>query len=409
MTESHPAAVPALEPVQLKEALRRYAAGVGIGLLAVASAAPFQSERALLQERAVRGWLSPFEPSDIERRCNPDLLLPGAKSLIAIAVPYWRPDEESQPDEPRGWISRSGRGVDYHRVLREKLQQIADFLQRHFPDARSLICVDTAPPLDRAVAARAGLGFLGKHGSLITEPYGTWVFLGELLTTVELPPDPPVEMDCGRCRLCLDACPTGALVEPYVLDPARCISQVTQERGGIPFEFREAMGDRLYGCDTCQDVCPHNAAEPRRYARRQAARQAGGETAGVPDPSEPFEPFAAVTARPSLAQMLAMTKGQFKAWFAPSGAGWRGKTVLQRNAVIALGNAGDASAMPLLEQTLRQDSRPVLRGHAAWGLGRLVRRGRADAAAVAGILRGALAEETDTDVRKEIIQALDSL
>lgn len=376
----------------LKKRLYEKAKALGIDLIATASAEPFAAEGDILASRPP----VPFVPHEAATRIDPAAVLPGVQSIIAAGISYYVPDDDGAEPAPvalTGRLSRYCRGLDYHDLLTRLLQQLAEWLEEQVPGSRTAVCVDTGPPLDRAAAARAGLGWFGKNCSIIADGVGSYVFLGELLTTVALAPDPPVDPRCGSCRICLDACPTGAFVDAYHLDPARCISTLTQQKGFIDRELRPLMGDHIFGCDVCAEVCPHNKLIPEtRHA-------------------DYFRPRSGVGARPSLAQMMQMTNAEFRQWFRPTAAGWRGRTVLQRNAVIALGNSGDPEAVPLLLQALA-DKRPVIRGHAAWALGHLLPalRQRGQAAGIEDAVAAALAErlrtEADAAVRTELTHAL---
>ena len=244
--------------------------------------------------------------------------------------------------------------------------------------------VDTGPPLDREVAARAGLGWFGKNACLYVPNYGSWVFLGEIFTNVELAPDPRVTLDCGHCDRCIHACPTGAITEPFYVDPNRCISHVTQMSGPIPLELRERVGLKVWGCDICQQVCPWN------------------DDAVVANRPE-FHPVPGLDPAPSLIDMLQMTTGEFKRRFGRTAAGWRGKRTLQRNAAIALGNTRNPAVVPALADALANDAKPMVRGSAAWALGRIGN----DAARAA--LEQARTAEQHPDVLHEIELALERI
>ncbi|MFZ5817570.1 MAG: tRNA epoxyqueuosine(34) reductase QueG [Bacillota bacterium] len=380
-----------LELMQLKQEMKAYAQAIGLDLMGVAPAHPFEAERVRLEERQARGHgPTPYEHQAIGERVDPERWLPGVQAIIAAGINYYHPDEpEPAGGGPRGWLSRYCRGLDYHQILRERLQRLAAWLEERAPGARHVAYVDTGPPLDRAVAERAGIGKFGKHTNLITHEFGTWVFLGEVLTTLPLPPDEPVEAACGSCTLCIEACPTGCITE-WNLDANRCLSYITQMKGIIPPEYREVMGNRLFGCDDCQDVCPYNRrVRPSRHPEFAAAPELEG-------------------GRPGLLKLLAMTKGDFRRWFQPTAAGWRGKTTIQRNAVIALGNAGDPAALEPLVGALQGES-GVIRAHAAWALGRLARLAPAAAGPAREALQQRLGEEPEPAVRHEIQIALESL
>lgn len=383
----------------LADEVKSTAARLGLDLVGIADALPFARAEAALQAAAAAGYRFPFTEPEVGRRVDPAQVLPGVRSIIAAGLAYG-PDGRtaraaltgrSQPG--RGWLSRYCRGRDYHHVLGQKLTALAAWLEQRVPGARTRVCVDTSPPLDRAVAERAGLGFFGQSTNLITRRFGTWVFLGEILTDMALHPDSPGAGTCGGCTRCIDACPTGALVGPYVLNSDACLSYITQEKGFVPERYRRSLGNFLFGCDICQDVCPYNlrvGVEPGRDPELLATPVPGGE------------------AGPPLSDVLSMTRSQFQRWFRPTAAGWRGKTVLQRNALIALGNSGDPAALEPVLAALK-DKRPVLRGHAAWALSVLARSAPGHTDRARQILHEAAAAESDATVQGEIARALSRL
>ncbi len=373
--------------------MKAHAREIGIDLVGVAPADPFLRERDFLEERAARGHgPNPYEHPVIADRVYPERLLPGVRAIIACGIAYYHPDAPPPPGGGRalrGWLSRYCRGLDYHHILKDRIQQLAAWLETRAPGHRHVAYVDTGPPLERAVAERAGIGKFGKHTNLITREYGTWVFLGELLTTLPLPPDEPQVPACGACTLCIDACPTGALTE-WRLDANRCLSYITQMKGIIPAEYREVMGNRLFGCDDCQDACPYNRrARPSRHPEFAPLPELDG---GHPD----------------LLKLMAMTKGDFRRWFEPTAAGWRGKTTIQRNALIALGNSGDPAALPALTAALESES-AILRAHAAWALGRLARLAPAVREEARAALAARAGREAEPAVQVELTAALESL
>jgi epoxyqueuosine reductase len=367
----------------LKQALIQFAASIGIDKIGFASADPFET----LKERLIRhrslGYESGFEEPDIEKRVYPEKTLPGPKSIIAIAIAYpskMKHPPRSEPGAYRGMIARAAWGEDYHRVLTGKLEQLADFLRRSEPGARVEIMVDTGVLSDRATAERAGIGWVGKNCAVITPEYGSWVYLGEMITDIFFEPDHPLESQCGSCTRCIDACPTGALVQGGQLNAQRCISYQTQTKGFLADEFREKIGNRLYGCDTCQLVCPENKGKNWTH---QSELQ--------PNPE---------VVKPLLKPILWMSNREFKTIFGRSAASWRGKKPIQRNAIIALAHFKDKSAVPDLIQLAKTDPRPVIRGTAAWALGKI---GGEEAEAA---LRSLLVVEEDETVRREIKKGL---
>ncbi|HEY3413583.1 MAG TPA: tRNA epoxyqueuosine(34) reductase QueG [Armatimonadota bacterium] len=275
---------------------------------------------------------------DPERREDPSRLFPGALSAVVVAMP--------QPVGPPGPISRYARSEDYHDAMWARLNALLAFVKTLHPGANGRGYVDTAPILERDLAAAGGLGWIGKNTCLITPGVGSFYFLGELLLDVELEPDPPIGQHCGSCRRCLDACPTGAFVGPYVLDARRCISYLTIElKGSIPEELRPLIGNMVFGCDICQDVCPHNKWAPA---------------------ASPLQARHDLDA-PDLIDFLSMDEAAFRERF-------RGTPILRakrrgflRNVCVALGNLRDVRAVPALERA-KSDPEPLVREHAAWAL-----------------------------------------
>lgn len=339
---------------QLKEKLIEKATELQIDKIGFASADPFLELKERLREQQERGFASGFEEKDITLRTHPEKLMPTVKTIIAIAVAY--PAKLSNPPKSasenyRGIFCRASWGSDYHRVLKQKLDDLADYLHSLMPNATIQSMVDTGALSDRAVAQRAGIGWSGKNTSIITEEYGSWVYLGEMLVDVYIPPDEPIEDGCGDCDLCMTACPTGALVEPGRLDAQSCIAYLTQTKTMIPEKYRNKIGNRLYGCDTCQTVCPKNR---KRYFDHQQA----------------FKPDLEKV-KPLLKPILKLTNRQFKEIYGNMSGSWRGKNPIQRNVIIALAHFKDRSAVPDLADMLKQDARPVIRGTIAWALGKI--------------------------------------
>ncbi|WP_416292369.1 tRNA epoxyqueuosine(34) reductase QueG [Paenibacillus illinoisensis] len=339
---------------QLKQEIKAAAPGLGIDDVGFASAEPFVSLKSLLEQHRDNGYASGFEEPDIEKRVRPALKEGEPASLIAIAVAY--PSKmvnppKSEPGAYRGILARSAWGRDYHRVLREAMDKLVQFIRERVPEAMIESMVDTGALVDRAVSQRAGIGFSAKNCSIISPKFGSWIYLGELVTNIPFQPDTPVTEDCGECTKCIDACPTGALVGPGQLNAQRCISFITQTKGFVDEEFMLKIGNRLYGCDTCQIVCPKNRG--KNWDHHPDLQ---------PDPE---------IVKPLLLPLLDIGNREFKERFGQSSAAWRGKKPIQRNAVIALGNFKDKSAVPKLTEVLKRDPRPELRGTAAWALSRI--------------------------------------
>jgi epoxyqueuosine reductase len=379
-----------------KERIIARAKEIGFDLVGVTSAQPFAHTEELFKGRVTEGLLGGwhYPPETIERNCRPDRALAGARSIICTATSYLCDVEPHDPYASglRGAVSSHAWGHDYHRTIGTRLRRLADFISAEFPGERCLPCVDTGPMVDRAAAVRAGIGWFGKNGNVLTREFGSWVLLGELITTLELPPDAPLAKTCGHCVECIVRCPTGAIGADGRVDSRRCISDLTQLRTPIPRELRPAIGNRLWGCDDCQTVCPVN--ERKERAAKSRAR-------------EEFAPLPQVGTSMDLGAVLHMTKSQFKAWFGPTSMAWRGKAVLQRNAAVALGNSRDPGAVTPLIDALR-DRKPLVRGHAAWALGNLASTMQSRAL-VREAMHALLAREADAGVRQEAELALQAL
>lgn len=368
--------------LQLKNELIEAASGMGIDKIGFASADPFLDLKDKLYRHREQGYESGFEEPDIEKRTHPERLMDAPRSIISIAVAYpskLADPPRSEPGAYRGIISRSAWGEDYHHVLRRRLQRLEAYLQERVDGVRTQSMVDTGELVDRAVAERAGIGWSGKNCAVITPEWGSWVYLGEIVTNIPFPADNPITDMCGDCTLCIDACPTGALVGPGQLNSSACVSFVTQTKGIVSDEMKRKIGNRLYGCDTCQIVCPHNKG--RNWTHQPELQ---------PDPE---------LVKPLLQPLLELGNREFKERYGHSAAAWRGKKPIQRNAVIALGNFKDRSAVPALAKLLRGDPRPELRETAAWALGRI---GGVEAQAAIG---DALEHEQEAVVREALERA----
>lgn len=249
----------------------------GFNKVGIAGATALEDEGRRLKQWLARGyhgamnWMS----RDVEKRINPLEIFPQARSVVVVALNYYTPHEHKQ-SPATGKVSRYAWGDDYHDIVKSKLTSLLSWIQEHEPRAEGKICVDIQPTMDKAWAVRAGLGWLGKHSNVITPEHGSWVFIGELLLNLELEPDTePVEDHCGTCTLCIDACPTAAITEPYVVDSNKCISYATIELRApeLPVEIEENLSGWLYGCDICQDVCPWNRFEATTDEARFAPRE----------------------------------------------------------------------------------------------------------------------------------------
>lgn len=371
---------------QLQSSIREYAATIGIDKIGFTTAAPFLELKNRLRRQQELGYQSGFEESDVEMRTEPMLLLDRAESIISIAVAYpskMTDAPKGKKGERRGIFARASWGIDYHHVLREKLQLLETFISELMPNAQMRSMVDTGELVDRAVAVRSGIGWSGKNCSVITPEFGSYVYLGEMITNIPFEPDIPMEDQCGDCTLCLDACPTGALIQGGQLNAQRCIAFLTQTKKPVPEEFRAKIGNRVYGCDTCQTVCPKNKG---KYNLHQPAFQ--------PEPE---------LAKPLLLPMLSLSNREFKETYGHMSGSWRGKNPIQRNAILALAHFKDETAVPTLTDLLVNDQRPLIRGTAAWALGQ-IRTGEGLEA-----IELALHTEEDPDVRSEMEKVLETI
>lgn len=288
----------------------------------------------------------------IERRSDPRVLWPEARSAVVLAMNYG-PDGDplDNLDQPTvGNISVYARHRDYHEVLKGRLKEVAGLVARD-TGADVKVFVDTAPLLEKPLAALAGVGWQGKHTNLVSRDFGSWLFLGVILSAADLPPDEPAVDRCGACRRCLDACPTGALPAPYQIDARRCVSYLTIEHAGpIPEDMRPLIGNRIYGCDDCLAVCPWN-----KFASEAAEMK--------------LRPRPELTA-PSLVALAALDDAAFRALFAGSPVKRIGRNRFVRNVAIAIGNSGESALIPALGPLL-DDSDPIVAEAARWALGRL--------------------------------------
>ena len=339
--------------------------------------------------RHFEGWLAAGAEGDMDwlartrtRRADPHALWPQAKSVIALGFNYG-PDENPLAllaQRTRGAISVYAKGEDYHELIKSKLKRIGQWLVRE-AGGEIKVFVDTAPVLEKPLAAAAGLGWQGKHTNLVSREFGSWLFLGSIFTTLALPPDAAETDHCGNCRACLDICPTAAFPAPYKLDARRCISYLTIEhKGPIPRELRAQIGNRIYGCDDCLAVCPWNKFAQIGHEARLAAR--------------------AENRAPELAELARLEDADFRARFSKSPIKRTGRERFVRNVLIAIGNSGDPALAAAAREQL-DDASPLVRGAAVWALARL-----SDPAAFAEIAAARRLREKDNSVAEEWDAAL---
>jgi len=340
----------------MKDAIRLQALELGFDACRFTSAAPPATADKF------RGWLADKHFGEMQwlernadKRTEPQRVLAGAKSIIVLATSYHQEKSAIQAGTTNNAVvARYARFDDYHDVLGEKLKRLTKFVDDLSAGARALWYVDTGPILERDLAQRAGLGFTGKHTNLISRQLGNWIFLAEILTTLELEPDAPEQNHCGKCTRCMTACPTNAIIAPFELDARKCISYLTIElKGAIPVEFRRAIGGRIYGCDDCLAACPWNKFAREGNLMKSHARQD--------------------LQAPNLIELLSLDDKQFKSRFAGSPILRTKRRGFLRNVCVALGNLGDHSALPALEKAAR-DPEPLVAEHALWAIEEIRRR-----------------------------------
>ncbi|AZU61003.1 tRNA epoxyqueuosine(34) reductase QueG [Neobacillus mesonae] len=368
---------------KLKQEIIAYSKTIGIDKIGFTTADPFTELKNRLIRQQELGYQSGFEEPDIEKRTNPALLLEEPRSILSIALAYpakMKIRVESKKGERRGIFCRASWGLDYHHIIKDRLQKLEAFILTKVPDARLKSMVDTGELSDRAVAVRAGIGWSGKNCAVITPEFGSYVYIGEMITSIPFAPDTQVEDQCGSCTKCLDACPTGALVQGGQINAQRCISFLTQTKGLIPDEFRDKIGNRVYGCDSCQTACPYNKGKDFHF-------------------HDEMEPNPEV-AKPLLTPILKLSNREFKLKFGQVSGAWRGKKPIQRNAMIALAHFKDETAVPDLIEVLEKEASPVAKGTAAWALGKIGGEQALEA------LKRAKESETDLEVLQEIEKGL---
>lgn len=301
--------------------VKEYAKNIGIEEIGFCDIKFSEEFLQRLKERREQGYLSGFEEQDEKVRIRVDSLLENAKTIISIALPY----RTSEPDRTRPYISKSGIGNDYHRVMKEKLNLLAEFIRLKY-DGKSVALCDTSPLHDREIAYKCGIGFYGKNNNIINPRYGSFIFLGELVTDIYIERSTVLENNCGECTLCLKACPAKALEKPFFLNAKKCLSYLTQKKEQLTPQEMERLGCRVYGCDTCQDVCPYN-------------KKADGY--GIKEFQSPvYDPM----------DMLVQSNKEFKNTFGRTSSGWRGKKVLTRNLINAMGNSGKKEYIKILRE-----------------------------------------------------------
>ena len=369
----------------IKDQITSYAIQCGFDLVRITGADEFVKDREAALARIEAGQMDGlpwFTEARVRRGSDPQALLPGARSIICLGLSYLdSAGTESQSGQ--GKVARYARVKDYHRVMKRRMRSFVRGLEEKMQTpVAARWYVDDGPMLDRAAAARSGLGWFGKSTNILTQSHGSWVLLGQVITDLELEPDPPLKKTCGSCVRCIVDCPTGAIVAPFIVDNARCISyQTIENRGVIPLEMRPLIGDWIFGCDICQDVCPVNLKAEL--------------------PGQPIPPAEAVgpSGKLDLAEILGMTEEEFRDRFQGTSIMRTKRVGLQKNACVALGNQREEKGVPALVSALGS-SEPLVRGHAAWALGQIATPEAINA------LEESRASESDPYVQEETGAAL---
>lgn len=376
----------------LKEKIIAESKKLGIDKIGFATAEPFEHLKESLIEQREAGHTSGFEHQNIDERIYLEKTFENPQSIIAIALAYPTKIHEEVPrDEKRGQFARASWGMDYHHILQDRLTRLIDFIkseaasEQEQAEWRFAPQVDTGELVDVAVAQRAGLGFIGKNGLLITKEFGSFVYLGEIVTNIQFEPDEPVPNGCGDCTRCITGCPTGALLGDGRMNAKKCLSYQTQTKGMMPKEYRRKIRNTIYGCDICQRVCPYNKGKDFHFHEEME-----------PKVDEVF---------PKLVPLLTIPNKEFRKQFGHLAGSWRGKKPLQRNALIALANLGGREALPEIEACLG-DQRPVIRGTAVWAIGQLTKRNPEQ---YMKQLQEMQEIETDEEVLVELEETLDLL
>lgn len=360
-----------------KEALQKKARALGFDAIGVTSARDAWPAGARLEEFLREGRHGDMDWMAQDRRAHPQALWADAKSAILVGQSYAPADDALALLEKKeeGIVSAYAARRDYHDIVKGKLKQLAQWLA-HETQAEVKVFVDTAPLMEKPLAARAGIGWQGKHTNLVSREHGSWLFLGAILSATDIEPDEAHEDHCGSCRACLDICPTNAFPAPYQLDARRCLAYLTIEhQGQIPLEFRKALGNRVFGCDDCLAACPWNKFAAEAHETRMSLRE---DLRLAP-----------------LAELAGLDDAQFRTRFAGTPVKRTGRDRFVRNVLCAVGNAGQTALAPAAEALLNDNS-PLVRGMAVWSLRQLL-----DAPAFERLKSGHAAQESDAGVREE--------
>ena len=331
----------------LKEYIIEKSKELNIDIIGFTDCKPLFNIEKYLIERKKEGKQTEFEERDIVQRIDPRSIFSDCKSIIVIGISYNNNFNGRVDYKLKGILSKSTWGIDYHTVLSAKMEKLIEEI-RKIKNFKSKAVVDTGPLVERELAKKAGIGYYGKNCSIINDIYGSFIFIGYVLTDLDIKTDyTQLQERCGDCRLCIEACPTGALENSYKFNPKKCISYLTQTRNKIPYELRNKMGNKIYGCDTCQLICPKNKGINLGSHEEFIPK----ETRGYMD----------------IEEILSISNREFINRYGSMAGSWRGKNILKRNGIIALGNKRYRDGLKLLKPLLK-DSSPMIREYAAWAI-----------------------------------------
>ncbi len=333
--------------MDIKEFIINKSKELNIDIIGFTDGEPLLRIEDYLKYRKEKSIVTEFEEKNLEKRINPKLIMPNCSSIIVIGMSY-NVDYNEKPDfKVRGSLSKSTWGIDYHRVLRVKLEELINEIKKEI-DFEYKYFVDTGPLVDRELAYKAGIGYYGKNNNIINDKYGSFIFLGIILTDIKINSfDVPLESKCGDCNLCLTACPTGALEGSCRLNPKKCISYLTQTKDNIDYELCEKMGIKIYGCDTCQKVCPKN--KKIEYSSHKEF---------IPNVTKGYI---------DIEELMNMSNKEFKQKYGDMSGSWRGKNILKRNALIALGNMKNKENVEMLNGVLKEEN-PFFKNYITYAL-----------------------------------------
>lgn len=331
------------------EKIKKMAENLKIDICRITNTEKIDRNIKWLEDRIKKDYTTEFEEKDIDYRTDPLFLMEDCNSIIVIAISYNIQNGYEKKYPLKGNLSRSSWGTDYHIVLKEKMDQLVEEMNK-INKFKHKSFVDTGPLIDRELAYKSGIGYYGKNCSIINPEYGSFIFIGYILTDLKLEFDKNIREECGNCNICLESCPTGALELPYKLNPKKCISYLTQTKENIPDEYRKKMGKKIYGCDTCQLVCPKNRDVTKSEREEFQPKITGGNF--------------------NIEELLSVSNREFKNKYGHISASWRGRNILKRNAIIALGNMKDEKNLHLLEDELDSQSK-MIREYSEWAIGEI--------------------------------------